>query len=137
MRHTRRRAATLQILLSGCFLLGLSVISYAHDDDTPAGARIPTGQRITPGAAPGSQVLRLHTDLRSDENADAANAVTTALSPDGSTLLILTSGSNNSFYKDEGTPIAYDIVDPTTGQPTGQTTFRGNLQLDKRQRFIC
>ena len=67
-------------------------------------------------------MLRLHTDLRNDENADAANAVTTALSPEGSTLLILTSGSNNSFYKDDGTPIVYDVLDPVTGQPTGDTT---------------
>jgi len=48
--------------------------------------------------------------------------VTTALSPDGSTLLILTSCSNNSFYKEDGAPIVYDILDPTTGQPTGDTT---------------
>jgi YVTN family beta-propeller protein len=88
----------------------------------PDGMRVATGQRITPSAAPGAQVLRLHTDLRSDENADAANAVTTALSPDGTTLLILTSGSNNSFFKDDGTPITYDVLDPTTGQSTGGTT---------------
>jgi hypothetical protein len=74
-------------------------------------------------AAPGSQVLPLHTDLRSDDNANAANAVTTALSPDGSTLLILTSGYNNSFYKENGTPIVYPpILDPATGLPTSQTT---------------
>jgi hypothetical protein len=83
---------------------------------------VATGQRITPLAAPGSQVLPLHTDLRSDDNANAANAVTTALSPDGSTLLILTSGYNNSFYKEDGTPIVYPILDPATGLPTSQTT---------------
>jgi hypothetical protein len=73
-------------------------------------------------AAPGAQVFRLHTDLRSDENADAGNAVTSALSPDGSTLLILTSGFNNGFYRDDGTPLMYPILDPTTGLHTGQTT---------------
>lgn len=95
---------------------------YAENAPAPSGTRVATGQRITPNAAPGSQVLPLHTDLRSDNNTDAANAVTTALSPDGTTLLILTSGSNNSFYKEDGTPILYDILDPTTGQPTGQKT---------------
>lgn len=64
----------------------------------------------------------LSTGLRSDENANAANAVTTALSPDGSTLLVLTSGYNNSFSKEDGTPLAYPVLDPATGLPTGQTT---------------
>ena len=54
--------------------------------------------------------------------ADGANAVTTALSPDGSTLLVLTSGFNNGFSKDDGTSLVYPILDATTGQPTGQTT---------------
>src|SRR5215472_14313320 len=102
--------------------LVFSGVSHAENEGRNSGTRIATGQRITPAAALGSQVLPLHTDLRSDNNADAANAVTTALSPDGSTLLILTSGSNNSFYKDDGTPIVWDILDPTTGKPTGQTT---------------
>ena len=96
-------------------LIVLSLVLYAEDHSRTSGTRIATGQRITPTAAPGSQVLPLHTDLRTDNNADAANAVTTALSPDGSTLLILTSGSNNSFYKDDGTPILWDILDPITG----------------------
>jgi YVTN family beta-propeller protein len=64
----------------------------------------------------------LHTDLRSDNNADASNAVSTALSPDGSTLLVLTSGFNNGFSKNDGTALVYPILDPTTGLPTGQTT---------------
>jgi hypothetical protein len=80
------------------------------------------GQFITPLAAPGARIDALHTDLRSDDNANAANAVTSALSPDGSTLLILTSGFNNSFFREDGTPIVYPILDSTTGLPTGQTT---------------
>src|SRR5215470_3041596 len=102
--------------------LVLSGVSYAENEGRNYGTRVATGQRITPAAAPGAQVLPLHTGLRSDNNADAANAVTTAMSPDGSTLLILTSGSNNSFYKEDGTPIVHDILDPTTGRPTGETT---------------
>jgi YVTN family beta-propeller protein len=83
---------------------------------------VATGAWITPLAAPGSAIYELHTDLRSDDNADAANAVSTALSPDGTTLLILTSGYNNSFSTDSGVPIVYSVLDPTTGQPNGQTT---------------
>lgn len=91
-------------------------------EDESHGVRVATGQRITPLAAPGTQIQRLHTDLRSDENADGGNAVTSALSPDGRTLLVLTSGFNNGFNKDNGTPLVYPILDPTTGRSTGQTT---------------
>ena len=51
-------------------------------------ALLPTGQVITPAAAPGSTFAPLATGLREDGNADAAEAVTTALSPDGKTLLV-------------------------------------------------
>ena len=108
---------------------GSSPALCADDGGRTDGTRIATGQRITPARAPGSQVLPLHTDLRSDNNADAANAVTTALSPDGSTLLILTSGSNDSFYKEDGTPVLYDLLDPSSGLPTGQTTSNAEWVL--------
>src|SRR5215469_4000149 len=117
-----RKSLRSIIAIGTISLSGLPLVLHAEDHATNSGTRIATGQRITPAAAPGSRVMPLHTDLRADTNADAANAVTTALSPDGSTLLILTSGSNNSFYKEDGTPILYDILDPTTGQPTGDTT---------------
>jgi YVTN family beta-propeller protein len=94
----------------------------AQEDSQSYSTVVSTGQRITPLAAPGSTILPLSTNLRSDDNANAANAVTTALSPDGSTLLVSTSGYNNSFYKEDGTPILWDLLDPTTGLPTGQTT---------------
>src|SRR5215471_435870 len=50
---------------------------------------LPTGQFITPTAAPGSTIQQLATGLRADGNADASEAVNTALSPNGKTLLIL------------------------------------------------
>jgi YVTN family beta-propeller protein len=102
--------------------VGYASALFGEDSRVTQGTRVATGQRVTPSTAPGSQVLPLHTDLRSDTNADAANAVTTALSPDGTTLLILTSGSNNSFYREDGTPIVHDVLDPATGMPTGDTT---------------
>jgi Protein of unknown function (DUF763) len=73
-------------------------------------------------AAPGSAIYELHTDLRSDDNADASNAVSTALSPGGTTLLVLTSGYNTGFKTDTGAAIVYPVLDPTTEPtPTGQT----------------
>jgi len=55
---------------------------------------IPTGQRITPTAAPGSSFTALNPRLPGLPDFTAGQAVSTALSPDGKTLLVLTSGFN-------------------------------------------
>ena len=89
----------------------------------PGAVRIPTGQFITATAAPGSRMYELSTGLRSDRNADAAEAVTTALSPDGTKLLVLTSGYNFKFSDEAtGAPIVHPVLDPLTGAPTATTT---------------
>lgn len=109
-----------------CASLAWRWIPTANTQDAASDVRVATGQRITPTAAPGSFLLPLSTHLRQDNNADGAYGVTTALSPDGSTLLILTTGYNNSFFTENGTPIVYPILDPLTGLPTAQTT--GNAE---------
>ncbi len=87
------------------------------------GALLPTGQTITPAAAPGSTFAPLATGLRTDDNADAAEAVSTALSPNGKTLLVLTSGYNQNFKNENtGSNITYPVLDPLTGKPSGTTT---------------
>jgi len=83
---------------------------------------LPTGQVITPSAAPGSVFAPLSTGLRKDGSADAAEAVTTALSPNGKTLLVLTSGYNQNFATETGQNITYPVLDPTTGKPSSVTT---------------
>lgn len=121
-----------------CYLLGITLGSallstqpvFARTTE-PVGnlgqgaALLPTGQVITPAAAPGSTFAPLPTGLRKDGSADAAEAVTTALSPDGKTLLVLTSGYNQSF-KDEntGSNIEYPVLDPTTGNPSATKTTK-------------
>jgi len=87
------------------------------------GSILPTGQVITPIAAPGSTIQVLSTGLRSDGNADAAEAVNTALSPDGKTLLVLTSGWNKNNRVPSGAPISFPTLDPNTGVPVGTTTL--------------
>ena len=57
----------------------------------------PTGQFITPSAAPGSIFQPLNPHLPGDPNFTAGQASAVALSPDGRTLLILTSGYNLFF----------------------------------------
>ena len=84
---------------------------------------LPTGQVITPTAAPGSTLQVLTTGLRSDGNADAAQAVNTQLSPEGRTLLILTSGWNKSNRREDNTSISFPALNPITGAQSGTTTL--------------
>jgi YVTN family beta-propeller protein len=58
------------------------------------GEELPTGARITPTAAPGSQFMSLNPDLPANPTYLADHAVSTAVSPDGKSLLVLTSGYN-------------------------------------------
>src|SRR5580765_4479028 len=55
---------------------------------------LPTGQTITPLAAPGSRFDPLALDLPTIGHAVAGQAVTTAITADGTTLFVLTSGYN-------------------------------------------
>src|SRR5262249_7065093 len=84
---------------------------------------LPTGQVITPTAAPGSTLEVLSTALRADGNADAAEAVKTALSPDGKALLVLTSGWNRDNKRPDGSSITFPTLDPITGAAKGVTTL--------------
>jgi len=83
---------------------------------------LPSGFAITPLAAPGADFQRLPTQLRADGSADANGAVTAALSPDGTALLVLTSGYNTKFYTPAKQPITHTVLDPITGQPSMVTT---------------
>ncbi len=88
----------------------------------PAGpALLPTGQYVTALAAPGSFYMPLRTGFRPDTNADANGAVTTALAPDGKTLLVLTSGYNYYFTTTSGAFVSTPYVDPRTGRPAAST----------------
>jgi YVTN family beta-propeller protein len=82
---------------------------------------LPTGQFITPTAATDATIQVLATGLRADGNADASEAVNTALSPDGKTLLILTSGWNRNNDQPDGTPITFPTLNPVTGMAAGTT----------------
>lgn len=83
---------------------------------------LPTGATITPNAAPGSVFLKLQVALPDFPNYTPDGAETTAISPDGKTLLILTSGYNlnvdinyNLLLPDSGEYVfVYDISTPKT-----------------------
>ncbi|MFI5105054.1 MAG: S1/P1 nuclease, partial [Terriglobales bacterium] len=58
------------------------------------GEILPTGMSITPSAAHGTILLPLNPDMPGRPEFTADHPITTALSPDGNTLLVLTSGFN-------------------------------------------
>ncbi|HKW89219.1 MAG TPA: bifunctional YncE family protein/alkaline phosphatase family protein [Candidatus Acidoferrales bacterium] len=62
--------------------------------ETAKAEMLPTGMTITPTAAAGSYFVPLNPDLPGAPNYVAGQPVTTAMSPDGKTLLVLTSGYN-------------------------------------------
>ncbi|MGN6592486.1 MAG: beta-propeller fold lactonase family protein [Terriglobales bacterium] len=60
--------------------------------------RLPTGQLLTPTAAPGARLQALNPHLADLPGFTADGAVTSLLSPDGRTLLVLTSGYNQENF---------------------------------------
>jgi hypothetical protein len=128
MAHVRRLSGTAAIILLFVALNSAMAQHGSGHTTLPVGnfsheSILPTGQVITPTAAPGSTIQVLSTGLRSDGNADAAEAVKTALSPDGERLLVLTSGWNRANRLPDGTPIRFPTLDPNTGAAVGTTTL--------------
>jgi len=94
------------LLLSGAFFVGPVAEAFAQDNP-PQPQIMPSGQLITPLAPAGSKFSELNPGLADFPDYTAGYAVKTALSPDGNTLLVLTSGFNR--LKDEqGHRIAAD-----------------------------
>lgn len=124
----RKGYLLLSLLVAAAILLvGIQTISARTTDlvgDINNGASLlPNGQIITPTATPGSSYATLATGVRADGNADAAEAVSVDLSPDGKTLLVLTSGYNLGYRNETtGASIVYPVLDPTTGVATATTT---------------
>ncbi|HEY3645008.1 MAG TPA: phosphoesterase, partial [Gammaproteobacteria bacterium] len=80
-------AIALLTLLAACAAI------QDHDDDADR-TRLPNAQFITPLAAPGSTFQALNPGLKDFPGYTVGQAMSEALSPDGKTLLILTSGYN-------------------------------------------
>ncbi len=82
MRHKKFIAVTLMNLFTG-------IASFGSDP-----IRLPNGLTITPDAVPRSVLFSLNPHMPGRKDVSMGEAVTTALSPDGQTLLVLTSGYN-------------------------------------------
>jgi DNA-binding beta-propeller fold protein YncE len=109
----------LRTVAAAIGLLGLACTARA------AAAEIaPTGQAITPLATPGADFEALNPHLPGLPNYTAGQASALALSPDGKTLLVLTSGFNRMFGADGHAVLAdsseyvfvYDVSGPTPKQ---------------------
>src|SRR5208282_5743357 len=87
------RSFGLALGLFAATLMG-GMAALAGSDGGPSGEMLPTGQRITPTAATGANFQDLDPGLASYPDHRAGMAVTTVVSHDGKTLLILTSGFN-------------------------------------------
>ncbi len=81
---------------AGASALVFAVVTSITPVSAPA-EELPDGQMITPTAAPGSTFRSLNPGLADFPAFLAGQAVTTAMSPDGKTLLVLTSGYNRNF----------------------------------------
>ena len=105
--------------LRSLFLAGLLSGASAP---TVAQEVLPDGQSITPTAAPGAIFISLNPGLADYPDFTAGQAVTSAVSPDGRTLLVLTSGYNRN-NDGNGKIIPRDsneyvfIFDITSGMP--------------------
>src|SRR5438270_7583791 len=92
------------------FAVGLALTSFCQTtSNTEQGAALstllPMGKRITPTAAPGAHFELQNPGLKDFPEFLAGQAISTAVSPDQKTLLILTSGFNQINGTD-GNPIA-------------------------------
>ena len=86
-------------------MLAMAIFAWAQPQQVPN-----MGQQITPLAPQGAQFQALNPGLPDRPDLQAEQAVTTVVSPDHSTLLILTSGFNRVY---------------TLGTPAGPTPWYG------------
>jgi YVTN family beta-propeller protein len=70
----------------------------AGDSGLLTGTLLPTGDTITPTAAPGSALTDFNPGIAAVPSFRADHATSTVTSPDGKTLLVLTSGFNMTSY---------------------------------------
>jgi DNA-binding beta-propeller fold protein YncE len=125
-RICRKATILTGVFLSAIFICcgALAVAQQKTPAPQPAAAPewLPTGQAITPTAAPGSLFQILKPEIPGRKNRYADDAVSTAVSPDGSTLLVLTSGyylwNNSAGRADHAASTEYVLVfDISQGAP--------------------
>ena len=149
-RALRRRPISLwQLLLGLTVTCTLTVAGRPVPADEPPvlGTPIPTGQSITPEAARGAIFQDLDPGHPEAPDMRAGQAAAVAISPDGRTLAILTSGFN-FYYGRDGKPVPklsteyvflFDVAGPRPKQlqviPL-TNTFEGLAWSPSSERFF-
>jgi DNA-binding beta-propeller fold protein YncE len=115
----RSRGLVISLLL----LAGGQLMAQQSDTAKSSPIFVTSGQIITPTAAPGSNLLYLKPGLSDFPKYIASGGISSAISPDGNTLLVLTAGYNN-LDDSSGNLVAGDsqeyifVFDISTGTPT-------------------
>src|SRR5262245_18577188 len=94
MLMKRQLASRMVATLCACTLSLVAADRQPQRSAPPSAERLPTGISITPLAARGVTLQPLNPDLPDLPQFTADHPLTTALSPDGKTLLVVTSGFN-------------------------------------------
>ena len=77
----------------------------------PVSQQIPNmGQQITPTAPPGAQFVTMNPGLADHPDWQVSHAASTVVSPDKTTMLVLTSGYNRVYRTDPGAPDLYGTL---------------------------
>lgn len=96
--HRTHPSALFLSALSLCAITAPAIVAQSGPPNTGQPQILSTGQRITPLAPNGARFSPLNPGLADNPEYTAGQAVSTVVSPDGKTLLILTSGYNLENY---------------------------------------
>jgi WD40 repeat protein len=153
----RLRIGLLRAALTGAILLSsVSMIATASASGSQQGTFLPTGQYVTPTLVPNSTYQALNPGISQLPDFVAGGAVSSAKSPDGTTLAVLTCGYNSVnpgknqsasneyifiFNISGGTPVQQQVVQLANTfvgiifSPDGNTLYVGGGQDDSIHTF--
>ncbi len=103
--------------LSPCLFSIIASVFFGFAAQPADPVMLPNGLSLTPGAAPHSVQMLLNPNVSSRPNFALGQAVTTALSPDGTQLLVLTSGYNRGPGQISNFPEFVFVYDTTSYPP--------------------
>lgn len=117
------------VFCTACAALPTLASATQATDTAAPGSLTPSGQMITPLAAPDAAFAQLDPGLKAFPQFRASGAVSSVISPDGDTLLVLTSGYN-LIYGAHAKPIPADsgqyvfVYDIRHGEPRQTQTLK-------------
>ncbi len=128
MNPARRLILNIRLLLAFFTIAAMAFVfagvAVAQQKSSPDVEQLPTGASITSTAAPGSRLDILKPGFHGHPDRAAGDAVSIATSPDGKTMLILTSGynlwNNDSGHEDKAASTEWIFVFDISGAAAAQ-----------------